>query len=661
MSNWRDIILNEFPTQVARLTLVADPDGLLSEEGVLQGLRKKGFDLIEFEDPIAFRYAYESKYRTVWDQGQTTDLVVVLRSREQDLRKLPYDLYHAGRKLSFNIPAIFPNMSYPVVEALGAAQFDALYHAQEQYSPGRMGSNQTADFILLHVFETEPKLICTPAQLLHFLMRRHYQEKIMPERMVSRFIDVLRQGDRFTEWPLERIVPNRADFYAFVQERWAWRVQSELQAKGPVVEERKTRYGMKISGPAELPFEHDDVRVYLDTLFNEGLLQPVTLSPDTKLADVWLSVGVSEGTESEHQRRIEHAEERAVGQQPATDSSYQEWLAYARALGDLKGLRHLAGMDRPLPDSVEAAQASFSPWLLDRYGSLYNQPPMPPVMVHHIPKAISGDLSKDSCRRVALLVIDGMSISQWAVIREILRTQNETIRYEEQALFAWIPTLTSVSRQALFSGKLPQFFPDSFNTTSKERVLWQQFWAERGIEGNAVQYMAALSPAKESEFVAHLEDDRVRILGLVVNTLDEIMHGMVLGSSGMYNQVEQWVRKGYLRSVLERLLSHGFFVYIASDHGNTEACGMGNPAEGAIAETRGQRVRIYPAQDLRSSVRAAYPDAVPWPRTGLPPDVFPLLAPAGKAFTKEGEITVSHGGSSVEEVIVPYVRVVGEQ
>ena len=70
MSGWRDIILKEFPSQVARLTLVADPDGLLTEEGVLQGLRDRGFDLIEFEDPIAFRYDYESKYRAQWDKGQ---------------------------------------------------------------------------------------------------------------------------------------------------------------------------------------------------------------------------------------------------------------------------------------------------------------------------------------------------------------------------------------------------------------------------------------------------------------------------------------------------------------------------------------------------------------------------------------------------------------
>ncbi|NLE59479.1 MAG: BREX-3 system phosphatase PglZ, partial [Planctomycetes bacterium] len=112
MSSWRDLILAEFTPKVSRLTLVADPDGLLLEEGILEGIRERGFELIPFEDHIAFRYAYESKFRSHWDRGEHTDLVVVLRSPASDLDSLPYDLLQAGRKLAFNLGDIFPNLSY---------------------------------------------------------------------------------------------------------------------------------------------------------------------------------------------------------------------------------------------------------------------------------------------------------------------------------------------------------------------------------------------------------------------------------------------------------------------------------------------------------------------------------------------------------------------
>ncbi|MBM3299151.1 MAG: BREX-3 system phosphatase PglZ, partial [Deltaproteobacteria bacterium] len=113
MSSWRDQVLKEFTPKVARLTLVADPDGLLLEEGILAGIQERGFELIPFEDHVAFRYAYESKFRSRWDRGEQTDLVVVLRSQASDLASLPYDLLQAGRKLSFNLGDIFPNLSYP--------------------------------------------------------------------------------------------------------------------------------------------------------------------------------------------------------------------------------------------------------------------------------------------------------------------------------------------------------------------------------------------------------------------------------------------------------------------------------------------------------------------------------------------------------------------
>jgi hypothetical protein len=58
---------------------------LLTEEKLALELRGRGFDLIEFSDPVEFRYAYESKYRSIWDRGEHTDLVVILRLQDAEL------------------------------------------------------------------------------------------------------------------------------------------------------------------------------------------------------------------------------------------------------------------------------------------------------------------------------------------------------------------------------------------------------------------------------------------------------------------------------------------------------------------------------------------------------------------------------------------------
>jgi hypothetical protein len=67
--SWRYQILQDFAPQVAPLTLVADPDSLLTEEDLLQAIQARGFELIPFEDPVAFRFTYESKYRTRQERG----------------------------------------------------------------------------------------------------------------------------------------------------------------------------------------------------------------------------------------------------------------------------------------------------------------------------------------------------------------------------------------------------------------------------------------------------------------------------------------------------------------------------------------------------------------------------------------------------------------
>jgi hypothetical protein len=124
----------------------------------------------------------------------------------------------------------------------------------------------------------------------------------------------------------------------------------------------------------------------------------------------------------------------------------------------------------------------------------------------------------------------------------------------------------------------------------------------------------------------------------------------------MQSQVLHWVGEGYLVSLLNLLHNHGFEVHLTSDHGNIEARGIGIPAQGVLAEFRGQRARIYPNVILRDETRVRFPEAIPWPALGLPDDYCPLLAGGRHAFASRGDRIVGHGGIALEEVIVPLVR-----
>jgi len=111
------------------------------------------------------------------------------------------------------------------------------------------------------------------------------------------------------------------------------------------------------------------------------------------------------------------------------------------------------------------------------------------------------------------------------------------------------------------------------------------------------------------------------------------------------------------KSLFTSLLDSDFHVYVTADHGNVEAVGVGRPNQGVIAETRGERVRAYRSEALLAESASEYSGTIRLDVAGLPTNFMPLLAGGRTAFVPSGEQVVVHGGMSVEELIVPFVKV----
>jgi hypothetical protein len=80
-------------------------------------------------------------------------------------------------------------------------------------------------------------------------------------------------------------------------------------------------------------------------------------------------------------------------------------------------------------------------------------------------------------------------------------------------------------------------------------------------------------------------------------------------------------------------------------------------SEGVLAETRGQRVRIYENETLRDKTASEVAHTCIWPSVGLPQGYYPLMTSGRGAFAALGSTVVAHGGVSLEEVVVPFIRV----
>ena len=660
MSAWIDRILKEFTADLARLWIAADPDNVLLDERVLSGLRERGFELLPFEDSVVFRAEYEERYRAAWDLGQDgPSKALILHLRGTNVGDLPWDYLSRARRVSVSLANLFPKLSYTVVRQIGPEHHEALYAAQARHATQSLGESATKEFILTHIFRISPHLISRPEDLWRELLRLHYREEALPSMLGDHVAQVLGDIPAFKALPLSELFCSKGTLLRVVQDAW-YRYLSDRGVDG-------TRAGEppapEFAGKVELPFEHPDVRVIVDSMFLDGLLHPLAVRGALPTIPEWAKVGiiqdplalrnlVEEGIKSLHQSL------------PTVASSFRDWTSTARKFGEVLARFHALdsvraeGLRAAIVDLQTSADESLRQWTGKHYADLPSLPVAKgPVMVHHIPRflAMRRGAGED---KIALLVFDGLAIDQWVQIREALAKRAPKIAFDEAACFAWLPTLTSVSRQAIFSGLKPREFADTIESTAPEPNQWARFWQDQGLRANEVLYRKGIKRNDQlDDLDAALSSPALKVAGIVVDTVDEIVHGAALGKRGIAAQIESWCETGFVERLLDRLTNKGFHVYLTADHGNVEAVGQGRPKQGVAAEMRGERVRTYRSETLAAESAASNPDSYRLEIAGLPANFLTLFAGERTAFMPQGEQAVVHGGISIEELMVPFVKV----
>ena len=632
MGHWYQKILSEFVIGIKPITIVVDPDHLLAEENITAQLNDMGFVIELFENPIDFRYLFETKYRPNLTDNSLELLITTL-----DLSQIPFDILAKARVLEVSLNDIYPNLDWHVVSSLDNQYYNRLYEACHEHLSEKLGENSTKDFILRHVFEIAPELINRAEDLIVVLLKRHYRDINVPEMFDKKLITSLKRKETFNDWPLDEIVSDRNAFWSFLQENWEVYLNSMTDNSLNCI----------------VPFDYDDIRVYIDNLFAEGFLEQVETKLIDSLESSWVRVGVSYGKESDDSK-FQSLLKITKNALPDLESSHHDWVSFCIKYSKLTSTYyHNQTESSDLKPFVKHANGIFEKWLLNKYGRLCNLPASKPVMVHHIPRWMAAQ----NVNKQALIVVDGLSLSQWMTIDSEIKFQLQDFKITEAALFAWIPTITSISRQAIFSGKAPLFFSDSIFITQQEEKLWHAFWKNQGIAEREIAYQNGIGSGTENIVDELAINSRTKYVGLIINTVDKIMHGMQLGELGMHDQVKLWAKKGMFVNLIEYLVNEGFKIIVTSDHGNSEGVGMGIPAEGAVADIRGQRVRIYSDAELCKKTHSEFTETIIWPAFGLPEAIHPLVAKDNKAFVKSGQSTVGHGGISLEETIVPFITI----
>ncbi|EYD74013.1 hypothetical protein VrlP [Rubellimicrobium mesophilum DSM 19309] len=550
-----------------------------------------------------------------------------------------------------------PKLNSSVIRQIDSAHLDMLFAAHNNFASQVLGESLTKEFLLTHLFEISPHLLRRPESFWREAFRLLYRGVALPP-LLAKHVATILSGTALGHLPIEDLLSSKSTMVRTVQTAWG----RFLEEQGVEIRHTDSDAGTETTRSVEIPFDHADIRAIVDTLFLEGALQPVNVQTAPTALPDWIKLGTIQSPTSLRDLVVAGIKSVA-GKLPAPNATHRDWIDAAKRLAEtISRFNELPSEDaavlRPAMRELQVeADNRLRGWVQRCFQDLPSLPiANAPVMVHHIPRYLlrRRDAGEE---KIALLVFDGMALDQWIQIREHLNSRAPNFTAEETGCFAWLPSLTSVSRQALFSGLRPREFQRSIETTAQESNLWSRFWSESGLHGGEVLYRKAIKRTEQlPELSAAISNHSVKVVGIVVDMIDELVHGAMLGKRGLTGQIREWCETGFVEELVSLIAARGFHVYVTADHGNVDAYGIGRLNQGVISEVKGERVRTYRNETLAASVPAEI-DAFQFRGAGLPSDFLPLYASGRGAFVPPGHQVVAHGGMSVEELIVPFVKI----
>lgn len=606
--------------------VVQDLDQLFKSQSFRNMVSNLGYTVHVADDPIAIRFAYET-FRLSNQKGPF--LLVI----SQDFSSVPFDILESSLQVTITWGLLFPHLNESALQQFNSEELLQLLDAHE-YMPKTMQSYEESMIYLFNkLYDIDLKRYFSHPYEFYAYVASYYESR---GSFPAQFKTLLKEAHSLS--PL-------------------WTSHQELFESQ--VKLRKLLNQQFMNDIAQYDMMQKENSSFYEVTF-PGLsfyLRPEIMAQLTKLP-----VENKKRYPAEVQLLLTEQSKQSADAVPLAELpilNYQafklnDWKMYGEQIGKVRASYLLNDLSFSVEaeENIKVANTHFENWLTSSFESLRSLPSVPsPKLSHQIPHF----LSKSSSDKIALIVMDGMSFTMWEVIKPTLLKEGWS--FEEHSIFSWVPTLTNVSRQAIFSGKEPRAFADSFSTTNREAQLWKSFWMEDGYQQNEIFYQRSLGLEEyKTESILSLNSPYARVYGCVIDVIDRFMHSAIQGLVSVFRETQIWMQGGYLLSLLQDLHQSGYEIYLTADHGHIEATGTGRINEGILANTKGQRVRNYDTMLIRERTHVEHSSSIEWNSSGLPPTIYPLLASGNSAFITKNERIVTHGGIHIEEVIVPFVQ-----
>jgi DNA-binding response OmpR family regulator len=282
-----------------------------------------------------------------------------------------------------------------------------------------------------------------------------------------------------------------------------------------------------------------------------------------------------------------------------------------------------------------------------------------------------------------LVVIDNLRYDQWKAIQHILSDFYRIV--EEDLFYSLLPTATQYCRNAMFAGMLPidieKTFPNEWKNDDEEggKNLYEELFLKHqlktlGLDNLKTQYVKITN----NDNAKNLEDNihnyfKNDLTVIVYNFVDMLSHARtemevlkeLAGDEASYRSLTvSWFEHSPLFGALKKIAEKGSQLIITTDHG-TQKVKTPSKVIGDRATTTNLRYKHGKNLQFENKDVLAFRDpklaGLPRPNVSstfifAKEDIFLCYPNNYNHYVNYYRNTFQHGGISIEEMMVPVVR-----
>jgi CheY-like chemotaxis protein len=332
----------------------------------------------------------------------------------------------------------------------------------------------------------------------------------------------------------------------------------------------------------------------------------------------------------------------------------------------------------------DEANKEFNKFVIKNYKNWLKAEPVhgAPIMSHTLLKNKLFPLLKDE-KPTFLVLIDNLRFDQWKAIQPAL---NQLFRIEEEDIFySILPTVTQYSRNAIFAGLLPleiqKKFPDKWIMDDEEegKNLYEEFFLsdllKRTFRDPIKHQYIKVTNHRDGEWLENNIHNYLsnKLTVIVYNFVDMLSHARtemevlkeLASDEAAYRSLSvSWFDHSPLHNALRKIADKNIHLLITTDHGTVR---VKNPSKCIGDRQTTTNIRYKTGKNLAYEEKDVFavknPEEIFLPKSNLTSSY--IFAKENNYLVYQNNYnhyanyyrnTFQHGGISLEEMLVPVVR-----